>query len=234
MPWGRSFDEYTCMFDLKATELSLRILGCGDGPASFNVECNQRGGQVTSIDPLYRFSREMIEQRIAETYEEVMQQTGANREKFIWDAIPSLADLGRIRMEAMQRFLSSYEEGRLQGRYVPGELPDVPFADQTFDLALSSHFLFLYTDYLTFEFHASAIAEMLRVACEVRIFPLLDMNAQESRYLTDLLGVFHKYKPEIRKVNYEFQRGGNKMLVLRNEAVSSRQSRACPPARNCS
>lgn len=215
VPWGRSFDEYTRMFDLTASELSSRILGCGDGPASFNAECNQRGGHATSVDPLYRFSRASIETRIGETYDEVMRQTGANQDKFIWDVIPSLEDLGRIRMEAMQCFLVSYEEGRVQGRYIPGELPELPFADQAFDLALSSHFLFLYTDNLSFEFHVSAICEMLRVAREVRVFPLLDVNARESRYLNDVLETFRKYKPEIRPVNYEFQRGGNKMLVLK-------------------
>ena len=216
VPWGRSFDEYRRMFDLTAAELSLRILGCGDGPASFNVECNQRGGDVISIDPLYRFSCDAIEKRITETYDEVMRQTRSNQDKFIWDAISSLEDLERIRMEAMQRFLVSYEDGRVQGLYVPGELPELPFADQTFDLALSSHFLFLYTDNLTFDFHVSAILEMLRVAHEVRIFPLLDMNARESHYLNGVLESFQEYKPEIRRVNYEFQRGGNRMLRIRN------------------
>jgi hypothetical protein len=217
LPWGRSFDEYTRMFDLTASELNLSILGCGDGPASFNVECNQRGGHVTSVDPLYRFSRAAIERRIAETYDEVIQQTGANQEKFIWDVIPSLEALGRIRMESMQRFLASYRQGKAEGRYIPGELPGLPFPDRTFDLALSSHFLFLYTEYLTLEFHVSAIYEMLRVAREIRIFPLLDMNARESQYLSGVLESFQKYDPEIRTVNYEFQRGGNKMLLLRND-----------------
>ena len=117
----------------------------------------------------------------------------------------------------MQRFLASYEEGKILGRYIPGELPHLPFAEQTFDLALSAHFLFLYTDNLTFEFHVSAIREMLRVAYEVRIFPLLDVNAQESRYLNGILKTFQNYRQEIRKVNYEFQRGGNKMLMIRND-----------------
>jgi hypothetical protein len=27
---------------------------------------------------------------------------------------------------------------------------------------------------------------------------------------------FQEYMPQIRKVNYEFQRGGDKMLVLKN------------------
>ena len=217
MPWGRNFDEYTRMFDLATAELSLRILGCGDGPASFNVECNERGGQVTSIDPLYYFSLGAIQKRIGETYAEVMKQTRANRDKYVWNAIPSPDELGRIRMEAMQRFLASYEEGRVRGRYIPGELPYLPFADQTFDLALSAHLLFLYTENLTFEFHVSAIGEMLRVAYEVRIFPLVDVNAQESAYLNRVLEAFQSYKLEICHVNYEFQRGGNKMLKIRND-----------------
>ncbi|HSB00049.1 MAG TPA: hypothetical protein VLE49_05325 [Anaerolineales bacterium] len=61
------------------------------------------------------------------------------------------------------------------------------------------------------------VCEMLRVAREVRIFPLLDMNARESRYLAEVLGTLRNYKPETRQVNYEFQRGGNRMLVLRND-----------------
>jgi hypothetical protein len=214
VPWGRNFDEYSRMFDLTELELRLRILGCGDGPASFNVECNQRGGDVTSIDPLYHFSLDAIEKRIAETYEEVIGQTRAHQEKFIWDVISSPDELGRIRMEAMCRFLSSYEAGKSAKRYIPAELPVLPFSDQSFDLALSSHFLFLYTDNLTLEFHIAAIHEMLRVAGEVRIFPLVDVNAQKSRYLKDILEIFQNYEPKIRKVNYEFQRGGNQMMIL--------------------
>jgi hypothetical protein len=216
VPWGRNFDEYIRMFDLNAVDLRQSILGCGDGPASFNAECNQRGGNVTSIDPLYRFSFDEIKKRIAETYEDVIRQTRANQDKFIWDTIQSPDELGRIRMEAMQNFLASYQEGKIQKKYIPGELPELPFLDRAFDIALSSHFLFLYTDNLTFEFHVLAIREMLRVAREVRIFPLLDVNAQVSRYLTGVTETFREYDPEIRKVNYEFQRGGNKMLMLRN------------------
>jgi hypothetical protein len=38
VPWGRSFDEYRRMFVLSSDDLRLRILGCADGPASFNAE----------------------------------------------------------------------------------------------------------------------------------------------------------------------------------------------------
>jgi hypothetical protein len=43
MPWGRSFEEYVAMFALSEEDLSKRILGCGDGPASFNAELTRRG-----------------------------------------------------------------------------------------------------------------------------------------------------------------------------------------------
>jgi hypothetical protein len=217
VPWGRNMDEYSRMFDLKESDLKLNILGCGDGPASFNVEWSERGGHVTSIDPLYYFDLETIQKRIAETYEDVLNQTRAHQGNFVWDAISSPAELGRIRMEAMQRFMDSYEAGKANKKYIPGELPVLPFEDGSFDLALSSHFLFLYTDNLSFDFHVAAIHEMLRVAKEVRIFPLLDVNAQESRYLAGVLENFQDYHPEIRKVKYEFQRGGNRMLVLKNK-----------------
>jgi hypothetical protein len=36
VPWGRSFDEYVAMFALSSEDLGRRILGCNDGPASFN------------------------------------------------------------------------------------------------------------------------------------------------------------------------------------------------------
>jgi hypothetical protein len=37
VPWGRSFDEYVAMFALSEEDLGRRVLGCADGPASFNA-----------------------------------------------------------------------------------------------------------------------------------------------------------------------------------------------------
>ena len=36
VPWGRTFEEYVDMFNLTEVDLDKSILGCGDGPASFN------------------------------------------------------------------------------------------------------------------------------------------------------------------------------------------------------
>ncbi|MCL4473256.1 MAG: hypothetical protein M1539_00340 [Actinobacteria bacterium] len=56
VPWGRSLDEYVEMFGLSSNDLELKILGCADGPASFNAEMSRRGKSVVSIAPVYRFT----------------------------------------------------------------------------------------------------------------------------------------------------------------------------------
>jgi ubiquinone/menaquinone biosynthesis C-methylase UbiE len=55
----------------------------------------------------------------------------------------------------MEKSLEDFPEGLKQNRYIPGELPSLPFDEKEFDLALCSHFLFLYTDNLSLEFHQS-------------------------------------------------------------------------------
>jgi hypothetical protein len=214
VPWGRSYEEYRRMFSLTGEDLRKRIIGCGDGPAAFNKICNEQGGNVISVDPIYALSESQIRERIRETYDDVIAQTYRNTEKFIWNTIRSVAELGRIRMNAMNQFLSTYEEDRKKGRYVEGKFPELDFPDDRFNLALSSHFLFLYTDNLTYEFHIESIKEMMRVAEEARIFPLLDVNARRSPYVDRMITECDKYQFEIRQVDYEFQLGGNQMMVV--------------------
>ena len=157
-----------------------------------------------------------IQKRIDETYKDVLSQTEKNKGKFIWDVIKSVENLGKIRMEAMKIFLGSYEKGKRDKKYIPGMLPNLPFADKEFDISLSSHFLFLYTNNLTYEFHVEAVNEMLRISKEARIFPLLDVNANKSPYLKRTISDFKEKEIEVRKVNYEFQIGGNELLIIKN------------------
>ena len=84
-------------------------------------------------------------------------------------------------MAAMQEFLDDYDPGRMEGRYVDAELPTLPFADAAFDLALCSHFLFLYTEPAGRAVPSIGDPEMARVAAEVRIFPLLDVGGAPRR-----------------------------------------------------
>jgi hypothetical protein len=115
------------MFALTDADLRSRIRGCADGPASFNAEATRRGVEVTSADPLYRCAAEEIRDRIAATYDEILEQTRRNLDQFVWESIRSVEELGRVRMQAMQAFLDDYDSGKRQGRYVNGELPSHRF-----------------------------------------------------------------------------------------------------------
>ncbi|HNX26733.1 MAG TPA: SAM-dependent methyltransferase [Phycisphaerae bacterium] len=215
VPWGRSFDEYVAMFALTEDDLKKRILGCGDGPAAFNCTLTNRGGSIVSVDPIYRFSAEEIKNRINETYVQVMEQTEQNRHEFVWENISSPQELCELRIAAMNDFLSDYPAGLANGRYIDASLPNLPFADKTFELSLCSHLLFLYSEHLTADFHIMAIKELCRVAGEVRIFPLLELGAKKSRHLDTIINSLQNdsFTVNIRKVPYEFQNGGNEMLV---------------------
>lgn len=219
VPWGRSYDEYLAMFALSPADLQQKILGCGDGPASFNSTLASLGGAIVSVDPAYAFSAAEIQKRISETYDLVLEQTRKNQDEFLWDKITSVEELGRLRMAAMTSFLKDFEQGKAEGRYVAGSLPHLPFKHQEFALALCSHFLFLYSEQLSEEFHCTAIRELCRVAQEVRIFPLLELGAKESRHLKAVLAGLGKedYHLEIKNVAYQFQKGGNKILICRQD-----------------
>ncbi|MGF1460511.1 MAG: SAM-dependent methyltransferase [Leptolyngbyaceae cyanobacterium] len=218
VPWGRSFDEYVAMFNLTAQDLAGAILGCGDGPAAFNATLTQRGGRVTSVDPLYAFTPEQIQARIEATYDVILAQVRQSQVDYVWETIPSVEALGQTRMQAMSDFLADYTTGQTSGRYVVGSLPDLPFEYQPFDLALVSHLLFLYSDHLSCDFHWRSLINLLRFAREVRVFPLLTLDCVISPHLATVQAQLTQagYPVTIQTVAYEFQRGGNQMLVCRH------------------
>jgi hypothetical protein len=208
------------MFNLTNRDLGGRILSCADGPAAFNATMSKRGLRVVSCDPLYQFSPEQIRKRIDETYATIMEQTYHNTDRFLWTRIQSVEHLGQVRRAAMEEFLEDYDLGRAEGRYVIAELPDLPFTTGSFDLALCSHFLFLYSPILTRSFHIEAVEAMCRVAREVRIFPLLTYNSESSPDVEQVMEMARSTnrKAEIQRVAYEFQRGGNEMLRILSNA----------------
>lgn len=218
VPFGRSLDEYTHMFDLTPAELSQSILGVGDGPASFNAEATQQGAQIISIDPIYTFSGDEILQRFKAVVDDIIHQVKATSEDYVWTYHQSPDHLRQNREQAIQKFLADYDLGRQDDRYQVQELPKLNFADGTFALALCSHFLFLYSAHYDFAFHQDSIREMLRVSHEVRIFPLLTLMLERSPYLNDIISTLQTegYCVEIVRVPYELQKGGNEMLLVRH------------------
>jgi hypothetical protein len=217
VPWGRRLFEYQEMFLLTENELmNKNIISFGDGPASFNAELTKLGGHVISLDPIYQFSRSELESKIVATRDIVMEQTKKNTENFVWNKIKSLDELERLRMSAMYLFLDDFKQGLDEYRYQCHELPrKTNYEDNQFDIGLSSHFLLLYQD-LGIDFHIRAMAEMLRICKEIRVFPLCDLNGKKTQLVIDVINHFKRiYDVKLLKTSYEFQKGANEMLVIK-------------------
>jgi hypothetical protein len=180
---------------------------------------HERGRRVVSVDPIYVFSGAQIRSRVEATHDPLVQFARDHADQFTWNHLKTPEHMGRVRVAAMERFLLDYDAGLRDGRYLAAALPALPFADRLFDLALCSHLLFLYTEQLSLEFHVESVLEMARVAREVRIFPLLMLGSMPSPHVAPVReeltrrGSAH----EVRRVPYEFQRGGNEMLVVRRD-----------------
>jgi SAM-dependent methyltransferase len=223
VPWGRTLQEYQWMFDLTEADLTRQILGCGDGPASFNAEMTARGYSVTSIDPIYQFSAPQIEQQVQATYSTIVSQVEHYRHRYVWKHFRDADDLGRARLAAMNLFLSDYEMGRETQRYLAQSLPSLAFESDRFDLCVCSHLLFLYSEHLSLDFHLASISELLRVAPELRIFPLIKLDCDRSPYLEPVLQYFgdRGFNLQVKPVAYEFQKGGDRMLTIKRAIGSN-------------
>ncbi len=221
IPWGRSFDEYRRMFALTPDDLAGTILGCGDGPASFNAEATALAHTVVSCDPIYAFSAAEIARRVEQCYDTVIAQVKQDPDAFVWTHFRDPDHLGECRLAAMRKFLADFEAGKREGRYVAASLPKLPFEDGRFSVALVSHLLFLYSTHLSLDFHVAAVLELLRVAGELRIFPLLGLDRQWSPHLDPVRDhlLWAGFREEIVAVEYEFQRAedhaGNRMMRIR-------------------
>jgi hypothetical protein len=216
VPFGRSLDEYQRMFNLSPASLNQSILGAGDGPASFNAEMAALGKSVVSVDPLYVFRAEEIEKQFYSVVDNIIAQIQMTPGDWVWSYHQSPEHLKENRIKTLKTFIRDYEQGKAAGRYLVGELPRFDFQEDQFELALCSHFLFLYSDHFTYEFHRASILEMLRVAPEVRLFPLLTLDLKKSPYVEPLIAEFQSagYSVSVEKVGYELQRGGNEMLRI--------------------
>ncbi len=216
VPFGRSLDEYVHMFALSETDLQRSILSVADGPASLNAEGTAKGYRIHSCDPLYAFEGQEIRDRFYAVLDNIMAQIENTPNDWIWSYHDSPAALRKHRIEVAGRFYADYPAGKQAGRYTVGELPRLAYKDDSYDLSLSSHFLFLYSEQLDTEFHIEAIAEMLRISPEARIFPLVTLAQDKSPHLEPVMAHSQAkgYRCQIKTVDYELQPGGNEMLVL--------------------
>jgi SAM-dependent methyltransferase len=215
VPFGRTLAEYRSMFSLTADDLHRQILDIGAGPASFTAEMFELGYRVTAIDPIYHFSGAEIQQRFNNCVDVIIGQIESNPQEWVWKFHKSPADLRHYRELALKLFLADYDAGKIAGRYVAGEVPNA-LDNKFYDLILCSHFLLLYSEQLSWEFHAQAVTKLLEHTNELRIFPLLTLMWDRSPYLDRLCQLVENmgFRSQIVPVEYELQPGGNEMLVI--------------------
>lgn len=221
---ARSLGEYRSMFNLTDDDLSRRILDCPGGAAGFTSEVNRLGGDVTACDVAYfRHEVEDLATLAAAETDRGNRYVRTHAEQYEWTFFADPDEHQRVRRHAVQEFTAHMR--REPHRYVAGRLPSLPFADASFDLVLSSHLLFSYSDRLGHTFHVDAISELMRVARgELRIFPLVasgssDCYARFDDLFADLRD--RNIAGEGVEVDYRFQAGANQMLVCRQTTPGS-------------
>ena len=159
-----------------------------------------------------------IKNRFDACVDTVIEQVRNTPNNWVWSYHKSPEDLRANREKAISLFLEDYDHGKIAGRYLNAELPKLDFQDKQFQLALCSHFLFLYSEHLSFEFHLDSIRELCRIAEEVRIFPILTLAQARSPYIDEISSTLAKegISSEIIQVPYELQKGGNQAIIFRS------------------
>lgn len=165
-----------------------------------------------TVDELLEKGKKDI-QHVFEKFDEV-------NHLYVWKYYKDKKEVMTLRTKALEVFANDFPNGFKEGRYRYAALPHLSFPDKSFHLVLSSNFLFLYGDRLDLDFHETCIKELLRVCSgEVRIFPLVGLDAKPYPYLDKILSFLDSddIKMEIVKVPFEFQKGANEMLRLRRQ-----------------
>jgi len=190
---GRTFDEYVRIFDLKESLLQKGpILDCPAGAASFAAEANRAGLDVIACDILYDLALQELTRKGEEDIRLIYDKVCKVSHLYVWDYYKDIDKLIVHRKEALELFAEDFADGLSHGRYRKAELPHLPFADNTFSLVISSHFLFLYGEMLGPEFHKASIMELMRVSSgEVRIFPLNGLDAKPYTHLGEMISFLH-------------------------------------------
>lgn len=211
---GRSHAEYMKMFNLKKKDLDKKILlDCAAGASSFTAHMNREGYKVTAVDILYDQEANILQKKCQKHMKILVDALSDVDNHFIWDFFRDLKDLQDQRMTACREFSKDYKINRKN--YVKADLTHLPFNDNSFNLALCSHLLFIYDHRLNYDFHLKSIEEMLRVSSEVRIYPLVKHKNEKSSFVSQIMADLKETADvEIVKVDYEFREGGNEMIRL--------------------
>ena len=193
------------------------MLDVAGGVSSFGAEANARGIRVTSFDPIYSLSADEIAARSEPDLEAVYREIG-KVPTYRWNYYKTPERMREFRERAYSTFVSDYRNH--PERYVAGELPNLPFADSSFDLTLVSYFLFAYQNRLSYQFHRDSILEIMRVTrWEARIYPTVTFEGQPSEYTSMLRSdrALKRFRFTEAKTDFEFLVNSNSFLRVNHD-----------------
>jgi len=175
---------------------------------------------VIGVDPLYAQPLDALVQRGSDDVHNTISRMRANASRF---ADIDLDAYAHSKLRALARFASDFEQGSIDGRYVTASLPNLPFADREFDVTLSAHLLFTYSDpasggllpesAFTLDWHLSAADELLRVTRhELRLYPTTTRSLRPCRhpYAEAIADRFRSLGHGVRYEPSSFARGNHK------------------------
>lgn len=212
---SRSFDEYVAMFDLDPAALPARILDCSGGVAGFAAEAGRRSARAVAVDPAYALARDDLARLGSDDLARGNAIADQYPDRFTFEWYGGPERRLTLRKAALAQFLM--DRTTTPGRYVAGQLPQLPFRSSSFDVAVCSHLLFTWADQLGLDWHRAALVELARVATQVRVFPTVMQGPGErvpfwDQLMADLADA--GLRTQRRQVPYEFQRSANTMLVV--------------------
>lgn len=215
---GRTFEEYRKMFSLNKNLLKNEsILDVASGVSSFCAEANAKGYNITASDRIYACTPSEIEQKCRQDLDMVLKQLPDIADLYVWDFFKEVQALRNQREKAYKLFIEDFKGYGIKN-YVPVEYPSTNFPDNQFSISLSSGFLFLYDDLLDYDFHRKTILERMRITTkEIRIWPIVNMKGNKSSLVEPLINDndLNRFQIFIEKVDYEFLRNSNEMMVIK-------------------
>jgi hypothetical protein len=212
----RPLFDYRNMFLLTDEDLTGGpILDCPAGASPFGAQVRARGGTVVSVDTVYG-PREAVAERVSATLRHVREWLVTDPPGLDWAYIGSPDAIMRAFEVSADFFLADYAPD--SPHYVAASLPSLPFADGEFRLTVSSHLLFTYPNFVSFDQHVAYLLEMARVTTEeVRVCPVADAAGVRYPRLEELRTALsgHGVRTELRPARSAYGAGGDEILVCR-------------------
>ncbi|WP_338543356.1 SAM-dependent methyltransferase [Paenibacillus tundrae] len=173
---------------------------------------------MTAADIAYSHPVQQLKNKGLLDIEHGIENIGKVKQNYVWNYFKTVDELRSSRMRALTDCTDDMCVN--SNRYLAATLPQLPFQDNQFDITLSAHFLFMYSDRLDLSFHQATTRELMRVTRkEIRVFPIVDLASERSAHLDPIINLIEGagWHYEIQNTGYEFQRNVNQLLRIYNK-----------------